>query len=300
LIFSNQILSEAMTEILWRSSCDLGEAPVWHQERRSCFWVDVNGKIVYEYSWHQKTVSKYQLEYSVSLVIPSSNNEIILALQGGIAKFNLLTFTLTWITTLDVDWREFRCNDGGIDAKGRLWVSTMHIAHQTDAGAIYCVGISGEAKKMISDISIPNGIVWSADRNHLYFTDSIKAEIYGYRFDDELDLIADKKLLASIPRALGLPDGMAIDEEGMLWVALWGGYGVGRFNPDTGQMIDFIDIPVPHVTCCCFGGDQLDQLIITTARAEMSAEALLKYPDSGHVFTVKMNVSGLKNYQSGL
>jgi sugar lactone lactonase YvrE len=289
-----------MAEVLYRSSCELGESPVWHPERRSCFWVDVEAKTIFEYNWDKRSVLQYQLDHRVSLIIPAEKNKLVLGLQGGAAKFDLITMQLTWLPSPDVNWEDFRCNDGGADVHGRLWISTMELNHQKDAGAIYCITGTGLITKKIDNVSIPNGIVFSADHKRMYYTDSVKAEIYACLYDAETAGIQFEKIAVKIPAELGLPDGMAMDEEGMLWIALWGGYGVGRFDLQAGQMVDFIDIPAPHVTACCFGGVKLDHMIITTARSGLSEEELQTYPESGNVFIVKTSVKGISIHYTDL
>jgi sugar lactone lactonase YvrE len=289
-----------MAEVLCRSNCELGESPVWHRERRTCFWVDIEAKTIFEYSWDNKSVMQYQLDHRISVIIPAKKNKLVLGLQGGAAKFDLLTAQLTWLPSPDVNWNDFRCNDGGADVRGRLWISTMELSHQKRSGAIYCVNNTGLITKEISDISIPNGIVFSADHKRMYYTDSAMAEIYAYLYDVETAAIQFEKIAVKIPANLGLPDGMAMDKEGMLWVALWGGCGVGRFNLQTGEMIDFIDIPAPHVTACCFAGGELDHMVITTARSGLSEDELKIYPESGNVFIVKTNVKGTSIHYADL
>jgi sugar lactone lactonase YvrE len=289
-----------MAEVLCRSSCELGESPVWHAERRSCFWVDVEAKIIFEYNWDKKSVLKHQLDRRISVIIPAENNKLVLGLQGGVAKFDLLTKQLSWLPSPEVNWNNFRCNDGGADVRGRLWISTMELNHQKNSGAIYCLTNTGLITKEISNISIPNGIVFSADHKRMYYTDSTMAEIYAYLYNADMAVIQFEKVAVKIPAELGLPDGMVIDEEGMLWVALWGGYGVGRFDLQTGQMTDFIDIPAPHVTACCFAGSELDHMVITTARSGMLEEELKTYPESGNVFIVKTNVRGTNIHYADL
>ena len=99
---------------------------------------------------------------------------------------------------------------------------------------------------------------------------------------------------------MGTPDGMAIDEEGMLWIAHWGGFGVYRWNPFTGEHLDTIEVPVPNVTSCAFAGENLDQLIITTAQENLTEEQMKKYPQSGDVFLAKPGVKGVKAFKCNL
>lgn len=289
-----------MIKVLYKSNCELGESPLWHYERNSCFWVDVEAKTIFECYWNTGEVKQYQLDQRISLVVVSSKNELVLGLQGGVARFDLTSEKLTWLPSPDVNWSTHRCNDGGCDVSGRLWISTMELNHKKDAGSLYCIDHTGLVKEKIENISIPNGVVWNVDNEKLYYTDSVKAEVYAYVFDVETANIEFDKVAVSIPDQLGLPDGMAMDSEGMLWIALWGGHGVGRFNLQSGQMVDFIAIPAPQVTCCCFAGPKLDHLVITTAKSGMSDEALQAFPESGNVFIVKTNVSGISSYYADL
>lgn len=290
-----------MTEILYRSNCILGEAAVWHKDKKRCLWVDVESKKLFEYDWEAKNIERYQFGERISLVVPAQGDDLILALQGGLAKFNTVSGQISSLPSpLDVDWKNNRFNDGGCDVTGRVWVSTMDLHHKEDAGAVYCIDNQGVVSKKMINISIPNGFIWSPDHKNLYYTDSVRREVYAYSFDAATGQIGFEGVVISVPDNLGLPDGMAMDEEGMLWIALWDGYGVGRFDPAHGRMIDFIDIPAPQVTCCCFAGENLDHLVITTATSGMTPEALRDFPESGSVFIAKMNVRGTETYSAGL
>jgi len=290
-----------MAEILYRSNCVLGEAVVWHKDKKVCLWVDVESKIIFEYHWEKKKVEQYKFDDRISLVVPAQGNNLILALQGGLVKFNTTSGLLSSLPSpIDVDWSNYRFNDGGCDENGRLWVSTMELQHKEGAGSVYCVENSGRVTKKIFNISIPNGFIWSPDHKNLYYTDSVRREIYSYSFNAATGQIGFEGIVIRVPENLGLPDGMAMDAEGKLWVALWDGYGVGRFDPANGRMIDFIDVPAPQVTCCSFAGDNLDHLVITTATSGMTPEALRNFPESGNVFVVKMNVRGIGTYIADL
>ncbi len=287
-------------DILYPSGCELGESPLWHKERMSCFWVDIEGQRIYEYHWMEKTIRQYQLDERVSLVVRGDGDKLILGLQGGIGRFNLVSETMSMITDLCIDWTNYRCNDGGCDSKGRLWVGTMELNHKIEAGSVYCINEQVEFNKKIDKVSISNGMAWSLDNKQLYYIDSLTREIHLYSYDEKTSNISFEKVAVFIPEKAGWPDGMAIDEEGMLWVALWGGFGVGRFDPASGKMIDFIEIPAPHVSNCAFAGEELDSLVITTAREDLTKEDLVNYPGSGNVFIVKPGVRGVPGFCCGL
>ena len=147
-------------------------------------------------------------------------------------------------------------------------------------------------QKKLSDISVSNGIVWSADGKRMYYIDSPTQQVQCFLFDEKTGNIEFEKIAITIDKASGSPDGMCMDEEGMLWIAQWDGFGVYRWNPLTGEMLDKIDVPVPQVSSCAFGGDNMDQLFITTARENMSKDDVKKYPLSGNVFIAEPGVKG--------
>ncbi|WP_290798532.1 SMP-30/gluconolactonase/LRE family protein [Flavihumibacter sp. UBA7668] len=278
--------------VLYTSGCQLGESPLWHAGRKSCFWVDIEGRSFYEGNWEQGNICRWQMDSRVSLLIEGERNQLILGIQGGVVYFNLQSGRINWVTKLDTNWAGYRCNDGGSDAKGRIWVSTIDLAHREGKGSLYLVYPDGGFEKKLSGLSIPNGMVWSPDNKRLYFVDSITREVYSYLYEHKNSDLTLEKAVIRIPPDKGLPDGMAMDSEGMLWVALWGGFGVGRFNPATGEMLSFVEVPAPQVSSCAFVGEHLNLLMITTARTGLDASTLQQYPNSGHVFIVNPGVTG--------
>ncbi|MEP6749713.1 MAG: SMP-30/gluconolactonase/LRE family protein, partial [Bacteroidota bacterium] len=147
--------------------------------------------------------------------------------------------------------------------------------------------------KKIGNTSISNGLTWSLDNKRLYYIDSPTQVVQSFIFEEKTGEIIFEKNVIQIPNEMGSPDGMAIDEEGMLWIAHWGGFGLYKWNPQNGEWIDKIEVPVPQVSSCAFVGENLDCLLITTARENMSEEELKKYPESGDTFLVKVNVKGI-------
>ena len=147
--------------------------------------------------------------------------------------------------------------------------------------------------KKLSNTSISNGLAWSPDKKHLYFIDSPTQAVQSFLFNEKTGEIIFEKNVIEVPSAMGSPDGMAIDEEGMLWIAQWGGFGVYRWNPNDGKLLKKIELPVPQVTSCAFAGSELDHLIITSAKENLNEEELKRYPESGNVFIVKTAVKGI-------
>lgn len=289
-----QMINITGADVLYPSGCILGESPMWHNDRQSCFWVDIEGRMIYEYSLLGKTCTQYQLANRVSLLVKgNAADELILGLQGGVGRYNLTGKTLSMITTeLNADWQYYRCNDGGCDNIGRFWISTTELSHEEHAGALYCVDRDAKVSEKLNKLSISNGMVWTADNKRLYHTDSVTGAVKSYFYDEHTADLEFERIAVQIPSEKGVPDGIALDAEGKLWIALWGGYGVGRFDVDSGEMIAFIDVPAPNVSSCAFVGAALDRMIITTAKKGMTENDLKEFPKSGHIFIVEPGVTG--------
>jgi sugar lactone lactonase YvrE len=283
-------------EILYATKCILGESPLWHPERRSCFWVDIEKGILYEYNQNLNKLQSWQFKEKLSLVIVAKSGRLLLALNTKIALFDLESEQLQWL--LDVEPSSSnRCNDGACDSMGRLWVGTMHLQHKAGSGALYCIDQNLGIHKKLPATTISNGIAWSRDNKRLYYIDSPTRVVQSFIFGEKTGDIVFEKNVIEIPADMGSPDGMALDEEGMLWIAQWGGFGVFRWNPHNGKLMDRIELPVPQVSSCAFAGEGLDYLLITTASENMSEHQLEKYPESGNTFFVKAPVKG--NLPSG-
>ena len=280
------------SSVLYPSQCYLGEGPFWHKERKSCFWVDIEGKHLFEYNWITKTTICRTLAYRVTLVVQDNENHLVLGLEGGVARYNLDSETFSWLIDVERDFHKHRCNDGKVDSRGRLWLGTLHMDFNEGAGSLYSLDENLLLKKKQGNFTIANGLAWSADNSRMYFIDSPKNKVQSFVFDESTGHIHFDRDIIHIPKEMGSPDGMAIDEEGMLWIAHWGGFGVYRWNPRDGKLISRLNVPVPNVSSCAFAGDNLDHLIITTARQDLSQEELQKYPQSGDLFYAKLEVSG--------
>lgn len=278
--------------VLYASQCYLGEGPYWHAERKHCFWVDIEERRIFEYDWETGATAFRDLPRRVSLLVQDKEDQLILGLEGGIARYDLDTDKLDWLMDLEKDKEDHRTNDGKVDSKGRLWIGTIHRSFDKGAGSLYCVHEYLDCRKIQTGVTISNGLAWSLDNTRLYYIDSPTQKVQCFLFDDNTGGITFERDVIHIPKGMGSPDGMAIDEEGMLWIAHWGGFGVYRWDPGDGRCIGKVGLPIPHVTSCAFVGPDLDHLLITSARQDLSAGDLMKYPSSGDVYLLRMPVRG--------
>jgi sugar lactone lactonase YvrE len=178
-----------------------------------------------------------------------------------------------------------RYNDAKCDASGRLWCGTMSLFGRTTEGALYQVRGDGSRQTVLQDIGISNGLAWSQDNKTMYYIDSMTYGVDAFNFNLQKGLISERRRVIDI--SSGLPDGMTIDAEGMLWVAIWGESCVRRYNPIDGALLDIVEIPSKFVTSCCFGGVDMDTLYITT-----SAEREMENKGAGCVYCLKPGVKG--------
>lgn len=284
---------------LYPAQCVLGESPLWHKKRQCYLWVDIEGKSLYELHPKTKRFKKRTFSSRVSVVLENERNGVVLGTQEGIIEFDFKRHSSRLLTGIESNITTNRTNDAACDYIGRIWIGTMDIGCADAAGSLYCIDTRLQVKKILSGITIPNGLAWSSDNETMYFVDTTARVIKAYSFDSITGAIADERIVIRIPPSMGMPDGMAMDEDGMLWIALYGGFGIGRWDPSSGTLIQTIPLPVPNVTNCCFAGHDLDQLLVTTARENLSKDELEKYPQSGDVFLIKnIGVNGAKLHKA--
>ncbi|PTS98699.1 hypothetical protein DBR11_14210 [Pedobacter sp. HMWF019] len=278
-------------ELLVHAKLILGEAAIWHPEWSKFLYVDIDGEKVYAIDPQTRHIEEVNTGKKVGTVVPVSADLLVVALQGSLALLNFKNGALKELTTLEPGITTNRSNDGKCDPSGRLWLGTMDLDARLHQGALYC--FDGSLKKVIDKTSVSNGLCWTADHQTMYYIDSFEYNIRAYDFDVKNGLISNERIVVSIPGPDIIPDGMCIDEEGMLWVAMWGGGSVNRYNPVTGAMIGKVNVGAPLVTSCALGGKNMQQLFITTASKGLSEQDLMRFPDSGSLFIVDVGVCGL-------
>jgi sugar lactone lactonase YvrE len=150
---------------------------------------------------------------------------------------------------------------------------------------------------MLEQVSVSNGIVWDADCTSMYYVDTPTRRVDRFDYDHKTGQIGNRSVAVRIPAEMGYPDGMTIDSEGMLWVCLWQGSKVSRWDPETGKLLQTVDLPASNVTSCAFGGEDLDQLYITTARITIDEEQLKEQPLAGGLFRADVGVTGVPAFE---
>lgn len=282
-------MQEKMEAAHWlQANHTLGEGPRWDARHARWIWVDIAAGKVYLRDAHSGEVSAYSPGRHVSLAVPEDRHHLIIAHHGGISRLSLEHGVTTLLTDMGLKWNDLRCNDGAADAQGRLWIGTTAFDHRAGGGDLYVIGPDLAAQLRYPAVACSNGMAWSPDGQTMYYTDSLARNVVAFDFHAD-GTLSNERVVITVPPALGLPDGMACDAAGMLWIALWGGFGVGRWDPVTGEQTGFVEVPVPNATACCFGGPRLDQLLITTAAKETD---LAQYPLAGDLFMATPGATG--------
>src|SRR5690606_19311707 len=179
-----------------------------------------------------------------------------------------------------------RFNDGKCDSRGRFWAGSLHEEGGNEA-ALYMLDGSGSIAKKIDQVSCSNGLAWSLDDRTFYYIDTPTRQVVAYDFEIATGELSNRRVVINVDPSDGLPDGMTIDAEGMLWVALWGGWKVIRWNPHTKEKLLEIKLPVSQVTSCTFGGKNLKDLYITSAKIGLTPNELAVQPHAGALFVVE-------------
>jgi len=282
-------------ELYLKINSKLGEGVIWNHLTNELFWVDIIDKKLHILNPKTHKNHSISLHSMIGTVVPINEESAILGLHNGVYIINTVSGNLTRYSSLNLINPEMRLNDGKCDLLGRFWVGSMHTKEIDGMGKLYMLDGLGNHKIMLEDITISNGIAWSLNGTTLYYIDTPTGKITAFDFDIPSGNITNKRVAVEIPNELGFPDGMAIDAEGQLWVALWQGGAVVRFNPQNGELTQKINVPALNVTSCTFGGENLDMLFISTANVDMTATDKLKYPDTGSIFVAMPNVNSVKS-----
>ena len=270
----------------------LGERVIWNKQNNSIHYVDITGQKIHTYRLNTCTYTSIHVGQTVGCIVLDDKGNLIAALKDSLAKVNLDTGEISSLLQMEIpDYLRF--NDGKCDCKGRLWVGTM-CADQTDgrskhAGILYKIENAAKVEPMFNNLTITNGICWNEDDSIMYHTDTATQQIMRYDFCKETGTLSKGQVAVTVAIEDGAPDGMTIDHEGMLWVALWGGYKVARYNLCNGEKLSEVHVPAKNVSCCAFGGPFMNELFITTAMDENG--------EGGEVYHVITDVKGFVPYE---
>ncbi len=285
------------TELLLNAKAALGEGPAWDSKTQTLYWLDILGKRIYA-----NTQLLTQLDDLIGCLAPCKNGHLILAINDENGRFRFADLDpasaqLTDLAPLSESIKN-RFNDGKCDPAGRFLAGTMDLGESDPSGAFYSFD-GKQSTRLLENITISNGLAWSADHKTFYYIDTPTREVKAFDYDLATGQIANPRVAVYVPDSLGWPDGMTSDTDGNLWIALWGGAQVTKWNPNTGKLLEQISVPALHTSACVFGGADMNELYITSARKGLSETDLQKYPLSGGLFKVVTGVTGMPTFEFG-
>lgn len=268
----------------------LGEGPTWCGDR--LLHVDILGGKVH--ALNPVTRERWSLPVDggeVSAAVPRADGGIVIAIEHELISFDRDGNRET-LAIVEDHLPTNRFNDCRCDRAGRLWAGTMSRERVPGTAALYCLEAGGPIRRVIAETTLSNGIGWSPDWDRMYFIDSTTQRIDVLEFDVATGGVADRRTLANVEERDGMPDGLAVDADGGVWVCLFRGGSVRRYEPD-GSLSDVISLPVTDPTCPAFGGPDLRTLYITTARHRLSPKEQKREPLAGMVLSFDAGVAGM-------
>ena len=265
----------------------LGEGPCWDAATRTLLWVDIPGGAVHRTDPVSGQTTTTWLGAPVSAVLPDRSGDLVVLRRDRIVRLG----TGEVLGALDLD-PAVRFNDAKCDPSGRLWAGTMHTAKQPGTAALYRLDPDG-LRAVVSAVTISNGFGWSPDRTRMYYIDTPTrcVDVFDVSAAGEL---ANRRHLVDLrdeDPSVGRPDGMTVDRDGMLWVALIGGAALRRYRPD-GVLDRVVPLPVSHPTSCAFGGPDGGDLFVTTARDPVPDTERAAQPLAGRLLRLRPGPTG--------
>lgn len=278
-------------DLLFEAHNALGEGPLWHPIEKRLYWVDILAGDLYQTTGDQSGFMKTHFNTQIGAFAFKADGDFLLATADGFAHWRDGQDNLEFFWNPLPDREGVRLNDGKVDPAGRFWAGSMDTAQIQ--GELYRIDPDGSQHTVLNNIGISNGLGWSPDCKTMYYTDSLQYTIFAFDYDLDTGEITNQRPFVPLPRTADeiVPDGLCVDVEGCVWSANWNGWQVIRYDP-RGKPIQKVKVPVQRVTSCFFGGDQLDQLFITTARVDIPSSELVNQPHAGDIFIYQTDTQG--------
>jgi sugar lactone lactonase YvrE len=285
--------NKMQTELVMNAKATLGEGPAWDAKTQTLYWVSILDKRVYAGAEILAELDEY-----IGCLAPCKNGHLILGMRFSFADLDPVSGQLAVLASLDSELRTNRMNDGKCDPAGRLIAGTMDMNEKDPTGTLYSFD-GKQVTPLLNGVTISNGLAWSPDHKTLYYIDTPTREVRAFDYDVATGQIANSRIAIAVGESFGWPDGMTSDSDGNLWIAMWGGAQVTKWNPTTGKLLEQISVPALNSSACVFGGKDMNELYITSARKGMSEAELQKYPLSGGLFKAVTNVVGMPTFEFG-
>ncbi|HSV85833.1 MAG TPA: SMP-30/gluconolactonase/LRE family protein [Levilinea sp.] len=270
----------------------LGECPLWHPRHNCLYWVDIDRALFYRYQPKTGALVENRLEMPIYALALDARHGLVAGTHEGFVFYDPDSNSFEHIAEVISGEPERRFNDGAVDRYGRFWAGTLD-RQRTPTNHLYRLGTDLSVRTMDSGIIQSNGIDWSPDWRTMYLTDTRRRSIYAYDFNLAQGEITNRRVLIKTPDdpAQGSPDGLVVDAEGFIWSARFRGWKLVRYDP-AGKIEREIHLPVQRPSSMIFGGENLDELYITTSSIEIPPESLKDHPMAGGVLRIYPGVKG--------
>ena len=275
---------------VWPLNAELGEGPLWHGTERAVYFVDIKGRRIHRFCTATGAKQSWTVPGQPGFIAALSERFLLCGMQGGLHRFDPLDGHCLKLAEVEPGLPGNRINDGFVDPHGCLWFGTMDDAEAAASGSLYQVGEGGQLSRRDAGYVITNGPAMSPDARTLYHADTVRRLVYAFDVGHD-GALSEKRIFAHLSGS-GFPDGMAVDADGFVWIALFGGGRIERWSPD-GVLADAVQFPCANVTKLAFGGDDLRSVYVTTAWKGLSPEERERQPLAGGLFLFRAPASGL-------
>jgi sugar lactone lactonase YvrE len=287
------VRSLGSADVALRADAVLGESPRWDAARGRLLWVDIERRQVHVFDPVAGEDSYTEVDDRVGVAVPTAGAAVLVALAHRLA-FLQPDGSVHDLVPIPHGKVEMRVNDGACDPAGRFWVGSMGLDYERGAAALYRYA-NGTLERVLAGITLSNGIGWSPDARLMYYVDSLTYGIDVFDFDNDSGEVRGRRPFIVLPRGSGVPDGLAVDDDGCVWLALYGRGLLHRYRPD-GGLDGELSLPVTNVTACGFGGADGRSLFVATASQELTPDELARQPLAGSLFVADVAVSGPPAY----
>jgi sugar lactone lactonase YvrE len=270
----------------------LGEGPLWDAAEAALYWVDIKRREVHRFDPRAGRDRKWQVPVDVGWLAVRERGGLVLAMRSGFYFFDPATGALECVARPEPGRPENRLNDGKTDRQGRFWAGSMSEGDYQPTGGLYRIDATFGCVKMIDGIAVSNSLAWSPDGRTMYHADSVVRTVWAWDFALEDGAIANRRVFFTLDDKDGVPDGATVDADGYLWVAIWNGWRVARYDPQ-GRLDRTVELPVQRPTCPAFGGPGLATMYLTSACGRLAPEAVAAQPQAGGLFDLDVGVKGL-------
>lgn len=269
----------------------VGEGPAWDSQSETLLWVDIEGRELHRFDPRRRRDQVVRLPEYIGAAVPRASGGVVAALRDGFYHVDLDTQAVILLAKVPQTGTDHRFNDGKCDALGRFWAGTLPLSQDRPTGVLYCLEPDLTVRPVIDGLTISNGLGWSPDHRVMYLIDSAVRSVTAYDYDLASGAPSGGRTIIEIED--GIPDGLAVDVEGMLWVAHWGTWRLSRWDPRTGDRLQEFGLPVSQVTSLAFGGPDLRNIYVTSARLGLSPADCEAQPYAGGLFELPAPVPGL-------